>query len=129
MTSRAKHVSGCDKNANPSKINKKRLYSNAFHGQYKLAAGDQQVASTAWFGLLGARANDGILVWKPIFRPTRNPSLPVRVTWYYTATCFRLIGVFSRPTPVRVDERTTGRIWKTQRMKRGFAFTFAANSL
>jgi hypothetical protein len=23
---------------------------NAFHGQYKLAAGDQQVASTAWLG-------------------------------------------------------------------------------
>jgi hypothetical protein len=91
----------------------------AFHGQYKLAAGDHKVASAAWFGLLGARANDGIKVL------TRNPS--ILSLQYYTATCFRLIGVrpdvFSRltstPTPVRVDERTTGRIWKTQRMKKG----------
>jgi hypothetical protein len=71
------------------------------------------------------------------FSDLRGILNPVRVTWYYYATCFRLIGVrtdvlsrpTSTPTPVRVDERTTGRNWKTQRMKRGFAFTFAANSI
>ncbi len=58
------HLSGYTKNANPSKINIINVCTrNAFHGQYKLAAGDHQVASTAWFGLLGARANDGIWVW------------------------------------------------------------------
>jgi len=137
-------VNGCEQNANPSKIIRKNVCNqNAFHGQYKLAAGDRRT-----------RSNERSRHARRVDDVARHANTLAHVCTYARCAltcCSRVAGgheqtmecgkrgilqscsyvlvrccycdmlmpdrawgaarcMRPRPTPVRVDERTTGRI-------------------